>query len=374
MTDVAYDDEFYEDISDGSRRSAAVVVPVVLRLFPGIRSVADFGCGSGTWLAEFLICGVPRVSGLDFGDGTRKYLFIPRETFRVADLSQPVRDVPPHDLVMSVEVAEHLPESSARSFVRSLTSVADLVTFSAATPLQGGHNHLNERWPSYWIRLFRDAGFRCHDVLRPILWNDRRVEWWYRQNLLLFVKDGVVAPALDGMASFGGADLVHPEKLLSVGSGPGAGAAAGSGNRVVREAFDGPQLALARRLAGPRSPLLRAASKGLLNTERAIRRLGYILQGRSKDAFKARWRARLEGRLICRSGLFDRSWYVSTYPDVAASGVEPFQHFLKIGVKERRDPGPLFSTERYLARHPWVAQTGLDPLVHFLEQQKQASR
>lgn len=381
MTDLAYDPQFYEDISDGSRRSAAVVVPLVLRLLPGIRSVADFGCGSGTWLAEFSLCGVPSVTGLDFGDGTREYLFIPRESFRVTDLSRPVKGVPPHDLVMSVEVAEHLPEAAARSFVGSITSVSDLVMFSAAAPLQGGHNHVNERWPGYWIQLFRELGYRCHDVLRPILWNDKRVEWWYRQNLLLFVKEGIVVPALERLASFGGCDLIHPERLLSyarasaeaarsaVGATMGAAVSAGG-----TDAGEPARIALTRRLSGPRSRVLRGASKVLLNLERALRKSVSALRGESKEDFRRRWQIRLDARLIQRSGLFDRDWYVKTYPDVAASGIKPIQHYLTIGVRERRDPGPLFSTERYLARDPWVAQAGLNPLAHFLWQQVQRAR
>jgi SAM-dependent methyltransferase len=365
MTDQAYDSQFYADISDGSRRSAAAVVPLVLRLFPGIRSVADFGCGSGTWLAEFSLCGVPRVTGLDFGDGTRELLFIPRESFRVVDLSKPIPDLPPHDLAMSLEVAEHLPEEGARGFVQSITSVSDLVLFSAAAPFQGGHNHFNERWPSYWIRLFQECGYRCHDVLRPLLWNDRRVEWWYRQNIMVFVKDGVVAPALDGLTSFRGYDLVHPDKLLSISSVPAPVAPP-----LPEEGLPD----LTGRLAGPRPGLLATVLKGLRSTERALRRVVSALRGEKKATFKQKWQEILARRLIVRSGLFDGDWYAGKYGDVAASGLEPLEHFLTVGVKSRRDPGPRFSTERYLLRRPWLAQPGSNPLLHFLEEQVQRSR
>jgi hypothetical protein len=278
MTDVAYDTQFYADISDGSRRSAAAVVPLILRLLPGVRSVVDFGCGSGTWLAEFSTCGISRISGLDFGQGTSEFLFIPRERFRVTDLSQPVQDVARHDLAMSVEVAEHLPEASARGFVESITAAADLVLFSAAIPLQGGHNHLNERWPGYWIALFRERGYRCHDVLRPMIWNDKRVEWWYRQNLLLFVKEGVATPpALEGLPSFHGLDLVHPERVIRwvAAAAPAPAAAAQRTDAGGGE----PDEALARRL-GPSSGPLRLAEKALRNAERSALRLGYVLRDR----------------------------------------------------------------------------------------------
>ncbi|HEX9242797.1 MAG TPA: class I SAM-dependent methyltransferase [Anaeromyxobacter sp.] len=364
MTDVAYDTQFYADISDGSRRSAAAVAPLVLRVLPGVRSVVDFGCGSGTWLAEFSVCGVSRVTGLDFGEGTSEYMFIPRDRFRVADLSRPVRDVPRHDLAMSIEVAEHLPESSARGFVESITSASDLVMFSAAIPLQGGHNHVNERWPGYWIALFRECGYRCHDVLRPMIWDDKRVEWWYRQNLLLFVREGIAMPALEGLPTFGGRDLVHPERLIRWAS-PAPAAAA---ERADVEAQGAPDHAAIARRLGPRSTPLRLASKALQNAERTARRVGYLLRGRSKDEFKRDWRTRLDARLVRRSGLFDAAWYARAYADAAASGMDPFDHFVKVGLRERRDPGPRFSSERWLARHPWLLAYDEAPVVHFLHE------
>jgi hypothetical protein len=83
-------------------------------------------------------------------------------------------------------VAEHLPAASAATFVSSLCRHGDAVLFSAAIPGQGGSYHVNEQWPSYWANLFRSEGYDCFDVLRHTLWRDASVEWWYRQNLLIF--------------------------------------------------------------------------------------------------------------------------------------------------------------------------------------------
>jgi SAM-dependent methyltransferase len=361
MADDFYDHRFYEEISDGARRSASVVVPILLRILPGVRSVIDFGCGAGVWLAEFELCGVLDVAGVDFGQGTDEYMFVSRERFRVADLSRPMPGLGKHDLAMSVEVAEHLPETAAQTFVRNVTSAADVVLFSAATPLQGGHNHVNERWPSYWIRLFRQMGFRCHDVIRPVIWKDKRVEWWYRQNLLLFTREGVGIPALQRMPSFEGLDLVHPDNVASRFH-PGHDEV-GPWNRInaAREA-------LVDRLREPRAPPLRRLRRAGLNLERAARKAIGLALGEPKALFKKRWQARLDRRLIARSRLFDAAWYVQTYPDVAASGLRPFQHFLQIGLADGRDPGPLFSTRWHAARHRWLAEANVHPLVHYLRQ------
>lgn len=77
-------------------------------------------------------------------------------------------------------------------------------------------------------------------------------------------------------------------------------------------------------------------------------------------------RRRYERAMVAGSGLFDPDWYLQSYPDVAAAGVDPLRHFLENGASEQRDPGPYFSTAHYLAVYPDIAAHGLNPLVHYL--------
>ena len=69
---------------------------------------------------------------------------------------------------------------------------------------------------------------------------------------------------------------------------------------------------------------------------------------------------------IGRSGLLDEDWYRATYPDVAAAGADPLEHFVAFGWREGRDPGPLFSVRYYLERNPDVAEGNVNPLIHYL--------
>lgn len=66
--------------------------------------------------------------------------------------------------------------------------------------------------------------------------------------------------------------------------------------------------------------------------------------------------------------LFDAPWYLAQYSDVAASGTDPWTHYLKWGAREGRNPNPLFNTDWYLAQNPDVAVAGLNPLEHYLHQ------
>lgn len=178
-----YDQAFYDTIAKGCRDSADVVVPELLRLFSPA-SVVDFGCGEGHWLAAFKAAGC-QVFGLDGEHVALGRLAIERDEFAFADLSQPV-EMPPVDMAISLEVAEHLPATSAAGFVASLVAAAPLVVFSAAIPGQGGAGHINEQWPGYWVERFASHGYVATGALRWRFWEDRRVENWYRQNLLVF--------------------------------------------------------------------------------------------------------------------------------------------------------------------------------------------
>jgi hypothetical protein len=54
-----------------------------------------------------------------------------------------------------------------------------------------------------------------------------------------------------------------------------------------------------------------------------------------------------EAGLIRASGLFDVDWYLAQYPDVAESGLDPIDHYLRIGAALGYNPNPLFDTNYY---------------------------
>lgn len=191
-----YAEEMYAD--DNSGDSAQVVVPMVLALtHPS--SVLDVGCGRGAWLSAFIANGIEKVVGLD-GDYIKpSTLLFPADRFRPTNLSAKF-EIPPDrfDLATCLEVAEHLPERHSKYLVGQLTSAALQVLFSAAPPGQWGGGHINCKPLSYWRKIFEEFGFRTLDPFRPRIRDDRRVAWWYRQNMVMFASpDAITAnPAL----------------------------------------------------------------------------------------------------------------------------------------------------------------------------------
>jgi SAM-dependent methyltransferase len=208
-----YTTSFYERQSNETYRSAEVIVPLLLDLVHP-QSVIDVGCGTGTWLRTFRELGIKEVRGFDGPWLDIEKLLVPQEIFTRADLEKPLRVDKRVDLAISFEVAEHLSPNSAEVFVESLISMSDVVAFSAAIPFQGGHNHLNEQWPEYWANLFEKKGYVTIDCLRQRLWNERDVHYWYRQNLLVYVKREALAryPKLVEcqQGSWGPLPFVHP--------------------------------------------------------------------------------------------------------------------------------------------------------------------
>ncbi|MHB8095704.1 MAG: methyltransferase domain-containing protein [Candidatus Aminicenantales bacterium] len=209
-----YSDKFYRDIGAGSQRSADIVLPLVLaEINP--KSVLDVGCGTGAWLSTAKRLRVSEVLGLDGGYAAGTLQIEPGE-FRAADLSRGFGVDKKYDLALCLEVGEHIVPAKSPKLVDSLTKAADMILFSAGLPGQGGIHHVNEQWPSFWRELFRKNDFVCIDCVRPLIYNNPGVEWWYRQNMFLFVRRDVLDRFPRLAAQAGQADdilLVHRSLL-----------------------------------------------------------------------------------------------------------------------------------------------------------------
>jgi len=168
-------------------RSAKALVPLLVEM-TSAKTAVDVGCGTGAWVAELLAAGLT-ACGIDGPHIPRESLLIPQGAYRARDLALPIEVDQRFDLVLSLEVAEHLPVQSAAVFIHTLISLGDIIVFSAAIPNQGGPGHINEQWPEYWSELFLKEGYTSHDCLRPLLWNMPQVEWWYAQNIILYTSE-----------------------------------------------------------------------------------------------------------------------------------------------------------------------------------------
>lgn len=204
MSKNIYDENFYRSQMQESYDSAKEVISYMRGgegLFTDIESIIDVGCGVGTWLKAWADA-KPNLKyfGID-GNGVEESLFyIAKDYYKQVDLTADANDIfrnvmqnipesdkKPFDLAESLEVAEHLEKQYAENFIKLLTMFSDIVLFSAAIPHQEGTEHINEQPPKYWADLFAKFDYVCFDILRKKIWNNEKIGFWYRQNLLLFV-------------------------------------------------------------------------------------------------------------------------------------------------------------------------------------------
>ena len=223
---------WYESFTSASASSARQVVPMLMDLLRPT-SVVDVGCGVGTWLAAFQMSGVEDLLGVDGSWVEPRLLHIPAERFHALDLNRPIELGRRFDLVVSLEVAQYLPAQRADQFVDSLTRLGPVVLFSSAVPGQEGPGHVNEQWPDYWVERFQSRDYALIDCIRPRIWQNPEVEFWYKQNALLLVDRDHLAthPELSKLATAPSTMLavVHPRLLEAI-----SGIAAAERQRLLR--------------------------------------------------------------------------------------------------------------------------------------------
>lgn len=160
----------------------------------------------------------PFEKSLDLGAGDGYYSYALRETGTLAyavevseeaaefvkeevwllvwDLREPLRLEETYDLVLCIEVAEHLPEWSADTLCDTIARHASgLVVFTAAPLNQGGHGHVNCQPLEYWIGRLKTRGLAYLEDETM----HARSSWlrilgkslpWLSKNVMLFHKAG----------------------------------------------------------------------------------------------------------------------------------------------------------------------------------------
>ncbi len=193
-----YSAEFYSSVTSRAEKSAEILSTFILKNIK-ITTVQDIGCGDGVWLLEFS----KRIRGgsflaVDRSEGTFGLLDSADERINLqpTDLA---RGVPVNaeifDLSICLEVLEHLPYEAALNVMEYLKNSSRILLFSAATPGQGGTNHMNENSAEFWHSELHRRGFRQLDVIRPILENSNSVPDYYKRNSFLYLNTNIKDPS-----------------------------------------------------------------------------------------------------------------------------------------------------------------------------------
>lgn len=173
-----------------ARAAAPGLVSAMRELVPDARLVGDIGAGSGAYAAEASRQGLSVIACERSWTGR----FLARRQGIHAEFfdleRHPPADLPNSiDMAYCLEVAEHLAPPLGDRLVDYLSELAPLVIFSAATPGQGGHGHINEQQHSYWIQRFGAHGLALDHRRTARLRAQMAVTdapWWLKANLMVF--------------------------------------------------------------------------------------------------------------------------------------------------------------------------------------------
>lgn len=122
--------------------------------------VIDVGCGPGTYVRALRDAGLLAL-GVDIDRNVQGVDLCRQMDATTDDFRAKYRDA--FDVALCLEVAEHMPEAEGVELVRSLTTCAKLVIFSAAHPDQDGFGHVNCQPKQYWVERFARFGYVVDD-------------------------------------------------------------------------------------------------------------------------------------------------------------------------------------------------------------------
>lgn len=150
-------------------------------------SIVDFGCGDASYV-KAINSTYPDKTVLAF-DGNPNVKDITQGFANCLDLSRDFDLKNTFDLVMSLEVAEHIPVQYETTFIQNLIKHTNqYLLLSWAIPGQGGKGHVNEKPNDYVTSLFNELGFMYLDSKSDSLRNSVTNCPWFKNTLFLFQK------------------------------------------------------------------------------------------------------------------------------------------------------------------------------------------
>jgi cyclopropane fatty-acyl-phospholipid synthase-like methyltransferase len=148
-------------------------------------TVVDLGCGLGDYARAFKLAGL----WVEAYDGNPNTEAISEGTGKVLDLSKPFYLGKKFDVVMSLEVGEHIPAEFEDVFISNITKHAKKhLIISWAVEGQGGDGHVNCKNNDYIIGQIVDRGFKHNAKDSQTIKNAATNASWFSYTIMVFDK------------------------------------------------------------------------------------------------------------------------------------------------------------------------------------------
>jgi glycosyltransferase involved in cell wall biosynthesis len=194
---------------DDELNQAKELAQVLYRMYRP-RTVVDIGCNRG-WYLEGLEAAGCIVLGIDNDPDSLSLAKVPVAN---RDITKPLA-LKPHDLVICLEVVEHIAAELEDAVIWNLCHAGDTIVFSAAVPGQGGDGHINCQPKQYWIDKFKKRGFELDEKETKYIVMDMRSKpgtmGWLLNNVCVFRRKGVPTTFKEPPMRFHVVNLPHTQ-------------------------------------------------------------------------------------------------------------------------------------------------------------------
>jgi SAM-dependent methyltransferase len=155
------------------------------------KSVIDLGCGNGLYPLLYTHLGVEDVLGVDGIE--RDATVLGSESYTKADLQQPLDAGRKFDLVVCLEVVEHITPDSTDILIDSVARHAhEHILFSMAEPGQPGNGHINCKTIAQVLDMWALRGWHP-DLTSTLGLRAVSTMSWFRRNIVLLEYTGDTA-------------------------------------------------------------------------------------------------------------------------------------------------------------------------------------
>lgn len=153
-----YSVRYYEGINKTEAFQAMRLAETIVEMF-NPKTVTDLGCATGLYMACLMSKGVEcrgiELSPNALDDSVR---LVDSDCVTVADLREPILFPDYSDVVLCLEVLEHIQEEYAGQAVRNIVNAGNVLIISPS-PHGGGEHHHNPKPKDYWMDKFKAHGY-----------------------------------------------------------------------------------------------------------------------------------------------------------------------------------------------------------------------